>query len=123
MLEALPGIGPVLASRIVRYRRLLGGFYEVGQLKDIYGMNEELWLKASPFLAADTAGLKRLEINFLPLTELGRHPYIGFRTAKKLVSRRDAAGKFRNEEELRPFFSSDSLRRLLPYIRFGESSF
>jgi DNA uptake protein ComE-like DNA-binding protein len=120
-LEALPGIGPVLASRIIKYRRLLGGFYEVAQLKEIYGMSDELWSKASPQFVADPAAIKKIEINFLSLSELGRHPYIGFRLAKKIVRRRDTNGKFRGKEDLAVLFSSDSLQHLLPYLVIGES--
>jgi len=119
-LEALPGIGPVLASRIIKYRRLLGGFYEVKQLKEIYGMSDELWLKASPQFVADPAVIKKIEINFLSLSELGRHPYIGFRQAKKIVRFRDTNGKFRGKEDLAVLFSSDSLQHLLPYLVIGE---
>ena len=118
-LEALPGIGPVLASRIIKYRRLLGGFYEVAQLREIYGMTEELWLKCSPFLLADSTGMKKLEINFLSVTELGRHPYIGFSHAKKIVRQRDAGGKFTSKEALAGCLSADSLHHLLPYLSLG----
>ena len=120
-LEALPGIGPVLASRIIKYRRLLGGFYEVAQLKEIYGMSDELWSKASPQFVVDPAAIKKMEINFLSLSELGRHPYIGFRQARKVVRSRDRDGKFRGKEDLAALFSSDSLQHLLPYLVIGES--
>jgi DNA uptake protein ComE-like DNA-binding protein len=115
-LEALPGIGPVLASRIIKYRKLLGGYNQVEQLKEIYGMPEELYRSYSPFLIINPSGLIKLEINFLSISELGRHPYIGFRQAKKLIKKRDTNGKFKSTEELITLFSVDSLKRLLPYI-------
>src|SRR5665647_1059817 len=37
-LLEIPGIGPVFASRIIRYRTLLGGYYAVDQLREVYGM-------------------------------------------------------------------------------------
>lgn len=40
-LETLPGIGPVLASRIVQHRDSVGGFTEVGQLRDVPGIGEK----------------------------------------------------------------------------------
>lgn len=119
-LESLPGIGAVLASRIIKYRKLLGGFYEVLQLKEIYGMSDESWVRSSPRLFADTVTIKKLDLNFMSFTELGRHPYIGFRQAKKIVKVRDKNGKFTRREDLIPLFSADSLRRLLPYLPIGN---
>jgi len=121
-LEALPGIGPVLASRIIRYRRLLGGYYEVAQLKEVYGMTDELWQKSSPFLTADPAAIQRIELNFLSVAEMGRHPYIGFRQAKRIIKRRDSQGKFTGTEALALLFTPDSLQRLLPYLLTGGSN-
>ena len=115
-LEALPGIGPVLASRIIKFRRLLGGYYDISQLKEIYGMSEELWTKSSARLHADPSEIKKIDINFLSLSELGRHPYIGFRQARKIVKRRDNSGKFTQIAELAPLFSDDSLQHLVPYL-------
>jgi competence protein ComEA len=122
-LESLPGIGPVLASRILKYRNLIGGFYSVSQLRDIYGMTEELWQKSSRGMCVDSLTVKKLEVNFLSLSELGRHPYIGFRTARKIVNKRDSSGKFNKKEELNAIFSADSLRRILPYIAIADTKF
>jgi DNA uptake protein ComE-like DNA-binding protein len=115
-LEALPGIGPVLASRIIKYRSLLGGFHEIAQLKEIYGMSEELWIKSSVRLHADSSGIKKIDLNFLSLTELGRHPYIGFKQARKIVKQRDNNGKFTRMADLTPLFTADSLQHLAPYL-------
>lgn len=40
-LEALPGIGPVLAGRILEFREANGGFTEVGQLREVPGIGEK----------------------------------------------------------------------------------
>ena len=39
-LEQLPGVGPVLASRIIRFREEHGPFRDVGQLRDVAGIGE-----------------------------------------------------------------------------------
>ncbi|RMF88283.1 MAG: helix-hairpin-helix domain-containing protein [Nitrospirae bacterium] len=41
-LEALPGIGPVLAERIVRYRADHGPFTTVEELRQVKGVGERL---------------------------------------------------------------------------------
>jgi competence protein ComEA len=38
-LDALPGVGPVLAGRIVAWRDAHGGFASVGQLKEVEGLS------------------------------------------------------------------------------------
>lgn len=40
-LDALDGIGPTLAKRIVEYRDAHGGFRSVGQLRDVEGIGEK----------------------------------------------------------------------------------
>lgn len=42
-LDALPGIGPVLARRIVEFREKRGGFRRVEELLAIEGISERMW--------------------------------------------------------------------------------
>ena len=44
-LITLSGIGPVFASRIIKYRNLLGGFYKKEQLLEVYNLKNETYLK------------------------------------------------------------------------------
>jgi len=119
-LLEIPGIGPVFASRIIRYRTLLGGYYAVGQLKEIYGMREENFTAVEQYFTVDPKSLKTFNINFATIQELGRHPYIGFRTARKICNLRDKKGKFSSPEDLSVVVASDSLKRLIPYVKFTQ---
>ena len=40
-IEALPGIGPVLAERIVKYRQSRGAFRDIDQLRNVKGIGEK----------------------------------------------------------------------------------
>jgi competence protein ComEA len=40
-LDELPGVGPVLAERIVSHRESIGRFSEVGELRDVSGIGEK----------------------------------------------------------------------------------
>jgi len=42
-LEGLPGVGPVLAKRIVEFRQKRGGFKRVDELLAIPGISERKW--------------------------------------------------------------------------------
>ncbi len=118
-LENLPGIGPILASRIVRFRKILGGFHSLDQIHEVYGLRPENYLAASPYLFVEKEGYTKFNINFSTLAELGHHPYIGFRTAHRILDLRDRKGKFTAADELLSVMGEDSLRKLVPYLVFG----
>ena len=120
-LVEIPGIGPVFASRIIRYRNLLGGYYAVSQLREVFGMKEENFAAVSPYLKADQKTITQFNINFSTLKELGRHPYIGFRTARKIIQLKDKEGKFTEAQNLSKVLSADSLNKLIPYLKFSEN--
>jgi len=42
-LETLPGVGPVLAQRIVEFRQKKGGFRRVEELLAVPGISEKRW--------------------------------------------------------------------------------
>src|SRR5262245_54263270 len=49
-LEALPGIGPKVAARIVEYRAKNGPFHKVEDLMNVQGIGEKSFLKLKPQL-------------------------------------------------------------------------
>lgn len=96
-LIQLPGIGPVLASRIMRYRRLLGGFYSVGQLREVYGLQDHLTPSLQSLLKVNPAFVKTIDIKNAEFKELVHHPYIGYNSAKIIFKlRKDNALSFEN---------------------------
>lgn len=57
--ETLPGIGPVLAGRIVKYRTKIQGFASVDELRKVYGLDSALLEQLRPRLTVGPYAEKR----------------------------------------------------------------
>ncbi|WP_190209999.1 ComEA family DNA-binding protein [Kitasatospora indigofera] len=49
-LDALPGVGPTLAQRILAYREAHGGFRSLDQLRQVSGIGERTYAELKPLL-------------------------------------------------------------------------
>jgi len=118
-LKKIPGIGSGFSNRIVKYRNLLGGYASLNQLKEVYGMDEELYNKIIPYLII-TPGVKRLKINHITFEELNKHPYISYKQAKIIIDIRERKGNIEsiNRLSLLEEFMEKDIRRLTPYLSF-----
>jgi len=54
-LDALPGVGPVLAARIVEQRRRYGRFHEIGDLLAVRGVGPRLFERLAPRVRVEPA--------------------------------------------------------------------
>lgn len=109
-LLPLRGIGPVFASRIIKYRNLLGGYYSCGQLLEVYGMDSVRFIPLISFISIDTSLIHRKNINKSTFKELLRHPYLDYDNVKAIMKYKDQSGDFNSMEEIRDSgLFSDSL--------------
>lgn len=117
-LLPLPGIGPVFAGRIIKYRNLLGGFVSADQLLEVYGLSEETLDMIRDRIVMDTSAIHKMQLNSLTFSELLRHPYLDYEQVKALVNYRDYKGNVQSISELQiNFILSDSaLQRVMPYF-------
>ncbi len=116
--EGLPGIGPVLAGRIVRFRKRLGGFHSVQQVGETYGLPDSTFQRIFPCLGLVTP-MVLLDINTAGEAELRSHPYVGYRLARMLVAFREQHGPFSVPSDLfnLPLMDTLTFERLKPYLR------
>ena len=121
-LEALPGIGPVLSARIIRYRNLLGGFYDVGQLKEVYGLSEETYFLIEGRVKVDTSFVKRVAINSAEYGTLLRMPYFEKEDVDNIMRYKRIKGKIGSMAELEgdEVISSSTAKKVSHYLEFEE---
>lgn len=119
-LIQLSGIGPVFASRIVRYRELLGGFNQMEQLLAVYGMDSLRLKQIWPQLSVNSQLLKKIPINTVTADELRRHPYIGYKLANVLIAYRNQHGNYLNFADLSKvaILNAVKLEMIAPYISY-----
>jgi len=98
--EKLWGIGDVLSERIIKYRKLLGGFYSKEQLLEVYGLPIETFLEIKRYLKVDTIDIVKLNINFSGYRELLFHPYLQKDDVKRILNYRDSVGFIEDKKQL-----------------------
>ncbi len=117
--KKVPGIGTVYASRIVKYRERLGGFVRKEQLLEVYGVNNELYVRIAPYIESG-GNVQQVRVNQLEFKELLRHPYLSYKQVQAIVNLRNRKGRVDSIRELGMLdeFTSDDIYRLEPYLEF-----
>ncbi|MCX7863366.1 MAG: helix-hairpin-helix domain-containing protein [Bacteroidales bacterium] len=120
MLISLPGIGSSFANRIVKYRQRLGGFVSKEQLKEIYGITNELYDKINPYLYVDIFEVKKVNINLADYVTLIQHPYLNKDMVKAILNYRKKYGKINSSQDLisNHILSENDWEKLKWYVEF-----
>ena len=95
------GFTPWLASRTVKYRNLLGGFYCKNQIKEVYGMKSAIYKKIEKYLKVDTSLIKKIDVNNASFKTIIRHPYIDYSLTIKMIKGRKRNGGYNTMQEIK----------------------
>jgi len=117
-LISLNGIGESYASRILKYREIIGGYVSKEQLLQVYGVDSVLYQKIKDDVLVNSILVKKYNINSDSEEELAKFRRIGLKRAKVLVNYRKQHGNFSSIKDLlKTRVFSDSLLYLIePYI-------
>lgn len=113
--DSLPGIGGVYASRIVKYRSMIGGFDSVAQLTNVYGIDSAWVARQSDYLvvsAKPTVVPEKVEpvqdnicnLNTADSAQLVRLKGIGPVYAKRIIAYRNLLGGFHHLAQLQEVY-------------------
>lgn len=116
--EKLPGIGPVLAQRIVKLNGALGGYYKIEQIAEVYGVDKETYERIKVYLTCNPKKVEPISFNTAPIEELERHPYISQKLAKQIINYRTNIALFKSKEDTKQLYemTPTSFERLNSYI-------
>lgn len=117
-LLPLPGIGPVFAGRIVKYRELLGGYVRIDQLYEVYGFPEKTLDLIRDRIVLDSGAIRKILLDSASFRDLLRHPYLELEEVKSLVNYRDFKQDISTLMELRQnqVLPDSTLERIGPYL-------
>jgi competence protein ComEA len=102
--ETLPGIGKVLANRLIRYREKLGGFTSLEQVKKTYGISDSVFTLIQPLLRLQpemVSGNRSLDLNTATVSQLTAVAGIPEAIAKAIVVYRKEYGPFQQITDLK----------------------
>lgn len=121
-LEALPGIGPVLSARIVKYRNLLGGYASIEQLKEVYGLSAETFNLISGRIFADSLAVRKININKADFKGLIRMPYFERFEVAAILKYRELKGRLNGINDMidNKLITVEKAGKLRLYLEFGE---
>lgn len=99
-LMQLSGIGNAFASRIIKYRDLLGGFIQKKQLLEVYNFPEETFLKIQNKIVIDTTEVEKIRLNFATYAQLLRHPYLDEKSVVAILDYRNKNGPYSSVDQI-----------------------
>jgi len=118
-LIAIYGIGGRLSRRIIAYREKLGGFVNLGQLNEVWGLDTATVhrLTQKSYIRAGYAP-RKVNINTAGDKELSTHPYISIVIAKAIVAYRFQHGNFAKVDDIcdLQIVKREYADKILPYL-------
>ncbi|WP_026950394.1 ComEA family DNA-binding protein [Algoriphagus mannitolivorans] len=121
-LQIVPGIGPSLAGRIIKYREAMGGFHSKSQLSEIFGLKAETIEGIWEYFDFAPQITRKIPINTCDLEELAKHPYITFQEAKVMIAFRNQHGAYASSGDLLKIkiFKKEWIDQISPYLDFAQ---
>ena len=120
-LTKVNGIGPVYASRIIKYRKLLGGFKNIKQLKEVYGIDDKVYLSISDQLTLSPKIIP-IKVHTASWYELKSHPYISGDLANIILNYIKVHGQISDLSDFsnNQLIDEETILKITPYLSFEK---
>lgn len=116
-LVALRGIGPYYASRIIRYRKRLGGFYSINQLKELKMKYFNVDSNAHLF-KVNPAAIQKLDMDTMSFKAILKHPYLEYEDVQLIFNAKRKYGHISfSVLERQGVLTKYKLKKIKPYFK------
>lgn len=119
--QRIKGIGPVLSSRLVRFRDKLGGFVHLNQLYEVYGLDTAVVQKLTAVAFIEKGFVpNQIRLNLVSQEQLDAHPYISPGLARLILAYRTEHGPLQGISDLSKIHTLEPeiVEKIAPYINF-----
>lgn len=116
-LDAIRGIGPYYAKRILHYRELLGGYHSIEQLKELRMKYFNVDSSASYF-TVDKSLISKRDLDTMEFKSVLRHPYLDYEDVKAIFNAKRQYGRLSYsllEEKM--ILPELTLEKIKPYFK------
>lgn len=119
-LDEIKGIGGAFASRIIKYRERLGGFYKKEQLMEVYGLDSVKYAGIKDQISISNVPLKTININTAVFNDLKRNPYLSYKQINAIINYRKQHGNYKDITDLKKvaILNQQVIDKITPYISF-----
>lgn len=120
-LQIVPGIGPAMAARLVKFRESIGGLHSAEQLLEVFGLKPETYDMIWEYFEFSPLIFRKIQINSAEIEEISSHPYFSYGEAKVIVAFRKQHGKYSGKEDLLKIkiFKPEWVEKVAPYLDFN----
>ncbi|WP_395802991.1 helix-hairpin-helix domain-containing protein [Daejeonella sp.] len=119
-LLKIRGIGPSFASRIIRFRNRLGGFYKLEQLQEVYGIDSLKFSQIKDQIRVDSDLIQKINVNTATFEQFKKQPYLSYKQINALIQYRRQHGNFKTIDDLKKIMvlNEEIIRKIEPYFSF-----
>lgn len=119
-LDRIKGIGPAFATRILKYRERLGGFYKKEQLMEVYGLDSLKYAEIKDQIAVNPSSIKTININAADFNVLKKFPYLSYKQINAIIQFRKQHGNYNSVNDLKKvtILTPQVVEKLSPYLSF-----
>lgn len=119
-LDLVKGIGSAFAIRILKYRDRLGGFNNVNQLREVYGIDSVKFAEIKSQIKVDASLIRTINVNTATFDDIKKQPYLSYKQINAILQYRKQHGFYSSIVDLKKviILNEEILDKIKPYLIF-----